>query len=80
MQNILNHEQITDDDSKWLTIARGNGIWPFGLFHEAHFEIYNFLMLFSSHPNPSFTCSYIYVIFCMDLYPKRKIIMLNFHN
>jgi len=38
MQNILNHEQIIDDDSKWLAIARRKGIWPFGLFHEAHFE------------------------------------------
>jgi hypothetical protein len=54
MQNILNHEQIINDDSKWLTVAQGKGIWPFGLFHEAHFEKYNFLMLFSSHPNLSF--------------------------
>jgi hypothetical protein len=60
MQNILNHEQIVDDDSKWLKIAQRKGIWPFGLFHEPHFEKYNFLMLFSSHPNPPFTCSYIY--------------------
>ncbi len=32
MQNILNHEQIIDDDSKILTIALGEGFRPFGLF------------------------------------------------
>jgi len=46
---------------------------------------HNFLMLFSSHPNPSYIYiilkyNLLYVIFCMDLYPKSKIIMLNSHN
>ncbi len=53
MQNILNLEQIIDDDNQSITIVPNQkGFQPLGLFHDIHFEEYNFLALFVGHAKP----------------------------
>jgi hypothetical protein len=57
VQNILNHEQIIDDDSKTPAFVPWEGFQPLRLSHDPYLEYYNFLMLFDRNPRPSFTCS-----------------------
>jgi hypothetical protein len=43
MQNIFIPKQIIDDDNQSITIVLGlKGFQPLGLFHDIHFEEYNF--------------------------------------
>jgi len=58
LQNILSLEHVIDNNDKSLTIAFGKGSQPFGLFHDAHFEIYSFSTLSYGHPRPSLACFY----------------------
>jgi hypothetical protein len=52
VQNILSHEHVIDNNEKSLTITPGEGYQPFGLFHDAHFEEYNFSTLFYGQQKP----------------------------
>ncbi len=59
MQNILSPEHVIDNNDKLLIIAPREGYQPLGLFHDAHFEEYNFPTLcYGPHPRPSLACSY----------------------
>jgi len=58
VQNILSLEHVIDNNDKLLTIAPRKGSQPFGLFCDAHFEKYNFPIVFYGHLRPSLACSY----------------------
>ncbi len=58
VQNILSLEHVIDYNEKLLIIVLRKGFQPLGLFHDAHFEEYNFPTLFYGHPRLSFACSY----------------------
>ncbi len=49
VQNILSLEHVIDNTDKSIIIALGQGSQLFGLFHDAHFEEYNFSTLFYAH-------------------------------
>jgi hypothetical protein len=57
VQNILFPKQIIDNKSKSITIVLGESFRFLGLFHDKHYEEYNFPNFFSRHPRPSFECS-----------------------
>ncbi len=71
MQNILSLEHVIDNNDKLLTIAPREGSQLLGLFHDAHFEKYNFPTIFyGPHPRPSLACSYQKIV-------QAKLISIN---
>jgi hypothetical protein len=57
-QTILGLEHVIDNNDKSIIIVLGEGSQLFGLFHDTHFEEYDFSTLFYGHSRPSLACSY----------------------
>ncbi len=56
-------EQIINDDNQSITIVPSRkGFQPLGLFHDIHFEEYNFSTSSFDRAKPSLTCSYQKII------------------